>query len=292
MDSARYTGITVIIAVLAGFFFPHFSIFKDYLLIMLGLLVFSSVLGMSRKELVTCVQRPKHLVIILAIMYLIMPVASWFVGSRFLSPELLAGYVIAAMAPAATGSPFWTKLIKGDRCLSLAFVGVSLLAAPIFIPILSYLLLSTIITVPVISIAEILGVIILLPVAAAYLIGKVADISKYSGWIALPTVLIIVATIISLNAENLLNLEYAYTLLLLAAFQVLLAFGIGWFLTIGHTPPERKALLFSVSVRNMALAMAIALLYFGPLAALPAAFLILLHMALISFLLIKPEKSK
>ena len=228
-------------------------------------------------------KKPKQIVILLLIAYIIVPILPKVVVSFFTLPSaILAGYVLTAMAPVAIGTIVWSNLLKGDASVAIAFVGLTLLLTPVVVPALSLLLLSTYVTVDPLYMIKLLAGTVSIPFAIALLTKKVVNLSKHSTKLVLLLLFVILAAIISLNAENLTNVTYIVPLTLLAFFHCAVNFFFSWTVSQKWSYEERLPFVFGITIRNMAIIITIAVVNFGAMAALPGSILIIVQQIVIA----------
>lgn len=275
---SNYASMIILAAMICGLLVPAFKIFEPILIILIAALIWISSLSVSPKDILVAAKKPYHHLYLLLICFLVLPVISWGIVSQLsLPPEIAAGYVLASMAPLAAATPFYTTLVKGDVALAMTFTASTLLLTPLAVPIMSYLLLNTLITVEITAMLKILIGIIFLPFILALLTRKIEKLKQSAGYLSLPLLFIILATLIAMNSEAVFTAEYSKTLLAIAFIQPLLNFVIAYAVTFSWSKREKIPFIFGLTIRNMALIMTLAALNFGAAAALPGTFIVLAH---------------
>ena|GEM_PF-6372275 len=284
---SNYVTLVILSALICGLLVPAFRVFEPFLVILLALLIWGASLNIEPKEMLKAAKKPYHHASMLLICFVVLPVISLGIVSRLsLPPEIAAGYVLAAMAPIAVATPFYTTLVKGDTALAMAFTGLTLIAAPIALPIMSYLLLRTVITVEILTMLKLLIGLIFLPLIVAFFTRKIEALRKSAGHISLPVLFVLLATLIAMNSDAIFNAEFSKTLLLIGFIQPLLNVTIAYAVAYSWSTREKIPFIFGLTIRNMGLIMALSVLNFGAAAAIPGAFIVLAHIIFaIAFLL-------
>ncbi len=192
-------------------------------------------------------------------------------------PELRAGFVlIAAVPPAVAVIPFTYKL-GGDVEFTLVASVASHMAAFVMTPLITLLALGATLVQP-----HQLIILLLELIAAPFLVSRllrrsapvVGWLDKYRGTLINWGFFVVVYTIIGLNRSAFLN--PSLTLLRAGAVSVASTFGLAYAVfavsrAVGATRRGQISYAVFSAWKNYGLAGAIALLYFGESAALPAA---------------------
>jgi BASS family bile acid:Na+ symporter len=292
MDLSRLTAPIIITGILCGLFFPIFKIFSPIITVLLGIVIFSVCLNISVDSIAESLKKPKQHGIMLLVLFVLQPLATWLIARQFVqNPLILAGIVLVSAGPTPTGLGFWIHSIKGNVSLSLTFTAISHLLTPLIIPAIAYLLLGSYVTVPVLGMARTLALTILIPMVLALFLQRFHDIKKYTSIIALPAYFLLIATMISLNAETLFAGTDLLIITIFIIFQSIFSFGSAYLLSPGWPKRDREVLLIGAFTRNNAIIMAVAIAGFGALAALPGVVAIIIQLMLVAIYLHfkKPE---
>jgi len=197
-------------------------------------------------------------------------------------PEFSAGLVLFGLVPCGNMGTVYTGLAGGNAVLAMGILALSYLLDLPLVPLLSKVFVGRFISVPLGLLAGYLFWILLLPLGAAALtrhlvrrrrgeagVGRLAEEAVGFSTLGLSAVVFVIC---SLRAQDLLARPEVFLKLclpvplLLAALALLAA---GWSRAARLSYPDAVALMVTSITKNAALALALATLTFGPLAALP-----------------------
>lgn len=255
-----------------------FAWIGDYISILLGVIMLGMGLTLTLADFRRIIERPRDVAIGSCAQWVIMPTAAYgLVVGLGLPTEVGIGLILLGAAPGGTASNVMTYLGKGDVALSVTITSMTTIAAPIVMPAWVVFLASEQIQVTFAEMFQEIVLIVLIPVVAGVVIRQVLDQTAPSaaevGLTVFPAISVlaivtIVAAIVGLNVENIL----AASGVALVAVFIHNALGLGAGYSIGHTtdmPEDRaRACAFEVGMQNSGLAVAIAVAFFSPLAAL------------------------
>lgn len=222
---------------------------------------------------------PGRIFIGFALQYTIMPITAFLISRLVGLPlDFAIGLCIVGACPGGTASNVVTYLAKADTALSVAMTTASTLGAVVATPVLTKLLLGTL--VPVNAVALLLSTlqVVLLPVVTGAAINQafpsqVAKVAPLSALSAVLLIAFICGSVIAQNAAAVLNAGPR----LLAAVAMLHAGGFffGYAASKALGVPEKAARTNSIEVgmQNSALGAMLAMKHFAanPLAAVPCA---------------------
>jgi len=175
-----------------------------------------------------------------------------------------------------------TYLGRGDVALSVTITSVTTVAAPLVMPAWVVALAGESITVTFAQMAETIAQVVLIPVIAGlvlrYLLDAYAPRVAKIGLSVFPAVSVvaivaIVAAVVGLNVENIRTASALVVLAVVAHNALGLGAGYGVGRLTGMTEDRARACAFEVGLQNSGLAVALAVAFFEPAAALiPALF--------------------
>lgn len=280
----KYFVILVIIAAAAGLYQPKtFLWVKPYITMLLGIIMFGMGMTSRKDDFKEVFTRPKDVFIGLCAHYIIMPSVAYVLAKVFhLPPELAAGLILVGCCPSGTASNVMCFLAKGDLALAVSIGAVSTLVAPLIMPFLILGLAGKMVAIPLASMAiEIMKVVILpigLGVIVNALFGKKAEKAiKALPLIANVSIILIVGGVVSANSAKLFTT--ALTAIFVVVLHNLFGFLFGYLSTkvLGLSEAKRRAVTFEVGMQNSALGVTLAMSFFSPAAAIPAALFSVWH---------------
>lgn len=245
---------------------------RQYIVWLLVPLMVFSLVRIKRDELREGLRRLDLLAAGLAFLYIIVPLVIWGAGlAAGLSPDLLFGVTLAALAPTIVLAPFFTDMIGGNRVLAAMISVVSTLLSPLLVPLILVALVGRTVEVPVGTIALNAGALVGLPVLMALVLRKARPSLRDE---PIPGERIVSAVIFfffmwgviasSLGGINLLSIPLLVALALLQEYAFF--FGLRW--ALGRMAKRRlissgnaKALAICIGIKNGALTAGIALTF-------------------------------
>jgi len=243
---------------------------------LLGAVMFGMGATLHPQALGRALDAPGRLAVGLLAQYGVMPLAAVGVAALFgLGPELAAGLVLLGACPGGTASNVVTYLARGDVALSVALTTLSTLASVFATPLVVALYLGADIDVPAGAMMASIARIVVAPVLAGCLFHAFRPeaarrAARSLGWLAMFVIAYIIGVVVALNPEvRTLGPAVIGAVALHNAAGLGLGYSVGALL--GYDAPVRRTLAIEVGMQNSGLASALAVAFFGPVAALPGA---------------------
>lgn len=260
-----------------------FTPLKPSLFFLLGLVMFGMGMSLKANDFLLIFKSPKPILLGLLLQFLCMPFFAWGLSTWLQLPLALAsGMVLVGASPGGTASNVICYLAKGNVALSIAITTFSTLLAVIATPALSLLYLGKQVDVPAMKMLMDIVKIIILPVTAGIIVNQLfgrllGAARQIFPLISVFAIVLIIAIIVALNHSRLGSIG----ILLVSAVALHNALGLlaGYWLprAFGMDQRTSKTLAIEVGMQNSGLAVALAVKYFSPAAALPGALFSLWH---------------
>lgn len=272
MRQGIITPLTVLLAMVAGFFLPTSqAILQPLLVPLLMLLMFFGCLPIQPRTVAAELHDWRRHLAVLAIVHLCSPLLVLLIRP-WLPPELFVGLVLAAAVSSGVGVVFLARLFGGVPAEALIITTVSNVASPVIVPLVVWAIAGATVTVPLGSMAATMAKLIFIPLAAALLVQRtrwyrpLEHLARRGSLAVLALIIFgMVATI-----QPLLIADDSQSLRVGLGVAVLVAINYGLGKLISGTAAERRTYALAASYKNFTLAMVVALSVFGPVAALPA----------------------
>ena len=260
-----------------------FTPWREAIVPLLMVIMFGMGMTLTLKDFVRVWTRPGVLAFGVALQYLVMPVAAWAVASLMkLPPALLAGMVLVGSSPGGTASNVICYLARGNVALSVSLTFLSTLLAFLLTPAFTWLLAGRAVPVPFESmLLDILRIVlapVLIGAALNSLLGRrLTRLMPVFPVLSVAAIVVIIAIIVALNQPRLGQIGLAI------GGAIVLHNGIGLLLgyllprLAGQDPITARTLAIETGMQNSGLAVALALKYFGAMAALPGALFSIWH---------------
>ena len=284
LSVSRLFPILAIVVALLAYYDPSVLInWKASIIPLLSMVMFCMGLTLRVSDFKRVWNKPQPIALAIIIQFSIMPLAAIVLSKAFnLSDDLTVGMLIVGACAGGTASNVMTYLARGDVALSVSMTLASTMWGIIATPMIISATAGEIVEID--SPGMMISVIkmVLIPIVAGVLIThyqpKFANkINKYLADIASSLILLIIAIIVALNAEKIATVGYA----IFAAVALHNIIGLISGYTAGkltrQTEVTCRTLAIEIGMQNSGLGVALALKYFGPMAALPGAIFSIWH---------------
>ena len=283
----RITGLfplwAFLFAVLAYAVPGPWLLLKPAIIPLLGIVMLGMGLTLTITDFRNVLRFPKAVATGVCLQFLLMPLIA-FIISRVagLPPALLAGMVIVGACPGGTASNVICYLAKGDVALSISMTLMSTLLSFIATPLLTWIYIGQSIDVPIlnmlISILKIIIVPVVVGVAVNTLFGKrLTKIKHIFPLISVAAIVIIIASIVALNRENIGRAGWLIIVCVCAHNVLGLSSGYGLARLLRMDEQRARTIAIEVGMQNSGLGVALALKHFSALSALPGAIFSIWH---------------
>ncbi|MFL0797488.1 MAG: bile acid:sodium symporter family protein [Cellvibrionaceae bacterium] len=273
----------ILFSLLAYWAPSYFSNFKSWIIPLLMLIMFGMGSTLKFDDFYRVLQLKRVVGLGVLLQYSVMPFAAFAVSYLFGLPlDLMVGMVLVGSASGGTASNVICYLAKGDVALSISLTLVSTLLAVFMLPALTWLYVGESVPVPALSMLLSVGKIVILPVLAGLIINtlwgsKLERVGSVFPLISVVGIVCVIAIIVALNQAKITSVG----LLLVAAIALHNAIGLlgGYWgaKCLGYSDKMARTLSIEVGMQNSGLAVALALKYFGPMAAMPGALFSIWH---------------
>ena len=272
----------IFLFLIVGVFFPSkLLLFKNYIPVFLGLVMFLMGMTLELTDFKKILKKPSLFFFVTFLQFTIMPVAALLLVKTFnIPPELSLGVIILGCCPGGTASNLITYLCNGNVALSIVCTFFSTIVSVFLTPILIFLLSNKNIDINVISLIKSSFFIVFLPVFFGLIFKIFVPMHKFLK--LLPKIseffiAFIIGIIFSLNL-NLLN-QLSYSLFFCIVLHNLIGLSMGFLIGgfLGLSLREKKTISIEVGMQNSGLGMALSILHFSKIVALPSAIFSLWH---------------
>jgi BASS family bile acid:Na+ symporter len=284
---ARITSLfpvwAILFAIIAYQYPQIFLALKPSIVYLLGVVMFGMGMTLTADNFLEVLKRPLVIGVGVTLQYLIMPLLAWLLSLVLKLPlSLMIGMVLVGTSPGGTASNVICYLARGDVALSITLTTCSTLLAVLATPVLSWIYLDQIVAVPVAKMLLDVLKIVIAPVTAGVLIntliGQRLHATKHVfPLISVISIVLIIAIIVALNKARLGSL--VTSLLIAVGLHNVLGLAGGYWLARFFTFDHRTArtIAIEVGMQNSGLAVALAIKFFSPSAALPGALFSIWH---------------
>jgi BASS family bile acid:Na+ symporter len=273
----------LLFASMAWYFPASFSQGKGLILPLLMIIMFGMGMTLNATDFYRVMQRPRLIALGVALQYTVMPLLAFLIARLLgLGPELTSGMVLVGASSGGTASNVITYLARGDVALSISLTAVSTLLAVVLLPGLTWLYIGQSVPVPVASMLWSVLEVVLIPVVVGVAINtllgeRLKPFNRFFPLLSMSAIVLIIAIIVALNHDNLG--QVGPLLLLAVALHNLGGMAAGYLLPrwLGYDVVTCRTLAIEVGMQNSGLSVALAVKYFGTLAALPGAIFSIWH---------------
>lgn len=260
-----------------------FAALKSAIIPLLAVVMFCMGMTLTWRDFAAVLKQPAIVFVSVAIQFGCMPFYAWLIALILHLPvEIMTGLVLVGASAGGTASNVICYLAQGNVALSVLMTTVSTLCAVVLMPMLTWLYLSTMVTVPVMEMLRSLVLIVLLPVCAGTLINSQFQgrLRRMRGWFPLLSsfaIIVIIAIVVGLNQDNLTRV--AVPVLMAVFLHNLLGLATGYWVArqLNYDRYIARTVSLEVGMQNSGLSVALAVQYFSSLAAVPGALFSIWH---------------
>lgn len=253
-------------------------------------IAFGMGLGLEVRDFRNIFVAPKGVFVGMFGQLVLLPLVAITLASFAGSPIVAAGIILVGVCPGGSSSNYFAYLARGDVALSVSLTAVSgmlsVISVPFIFNIASGLILDSQMSVslPVLDTMLRIFLYLIVPVLVGMTCRKfftdIAD--KTKGWVATVAFVVLVALTPVLIAEHLSLLAggVAHIFLLIALLlATTMSSGFALGKVFGLNTPQTRSITVEVGVQNVALAIVLALTFFGDsaYALVPVIYLLLMY---------------
>ena len=264
----------ILLSVLAFFQPSLFTSLKTFIVPLLTIIMLAMGLTLTPKDFANVSKNIKAVSVGVILQFTVMPIVALIIATLMnFDTNLTVGLVLVGAVAGGTSSNVMCFLAKGDVALSISMTAISTLLSVIFTPLLVELLAGKSIDIPVTGMIISLIKIVLVPVVLGIVLNTllhkpIQKIAPALPLISMAAIVIIIAIVVALNAEKLVEVGS------MVAIAVILhnSFGLlaGYWITkkLGFDEKVCRTIAFEVGLQNSGLATALAMKFFAPTAAI------------------------
>ena len=274
---------TILFSVIAYAYPTLFVGFSPAVVYLLGIVMFGMGMTLTPGNFAEVMRRPGLISLGVALQYFLMPLIAWGVSLALDLPSaLLIGMVLVGACPGGTASNVICYLARGDVALSITLTTFSTLLAVVATPFLTLLYAGQVVDVPVVKmLLEVLKIVIA-PVAAGVLINyfigqRMRHLKKTFPLISVLAIVMIIAIVVALNQSRLNDVAITLITAVFLHNALGLMSGYGLPKLLGLDERTCRTVAIEVGMQNSGLAVALAVKFFAPFAALPGALFSIWH---------------
>lgn len=250
---------------------------------LLGVVMFGMGMTLRLSDFKLVFQRPRDVFIGALAQFTIMPLLAYALAKVFnLPPELAAGVILVGTCPGGTSSNVMTYLARGDVALSVSMTMTTTILAPIVTPLLTWWLVGAWVDISLSAMMMSIVQVVILPIVLGIVINsffeqQVQKVVKLLPLVSVIAIVLIVGGVVAVSAQKIL--ETGLLIMAVVMCHNLLGYGTGFLLAKAFKMDMAKAKAVSIEVgmQNSGLATSLAMLHFGPAAAIPGAIFSVWH---------------
>lgn len=261
----------------------EFTELRPWITPLLALIMFSMGLTLHWQDFQRVLSEKRLVMLGVAIQFIVMPLAALLLSkAMYFSPELTAGMMLVGTTAGGTASNVIVYLIGGRVALSISMTLVSTLLAVALMPLLTWLYLNQMITVPAGKMLSSLLMIVLLPVVLGMLVmhflkTKLLPVQPFLPLVSMTSIVLIIAIVVALNHDRMSTMGMAVIFAVILHNLIGLASGYSITRLLGYDVQTSRTVAIEVGMQNSGLSVALALKYFSPVSALPGALFSIWH---------------
>lgn len=250
---------------------------------LLGIVMFGMGVTLTASDFTAIMKRPAIIALGVVLQFLLMPLIGWLLTRILSLPLPLAvGVVLVGSAPGGTASNVITYLARGDVALSITLTSMSTMLAVVMTPLLTWVYVGQLVAVPTADMLLSILKIILLPVVCGIFVNtqwgdRLTGVKRLFPLMSIAAIILIIGIIVALNRPQLSTL--ALPVIVAVILHNLLGLAGGYVIpkALGLDSTICRTIAIEVGMQNSGLAVALAVKYFSPAAALPGALFSIWH---------------
>jgi arsenite transporter len=273
--------IVLVVGFITGLY-SNTSFLKDYILLLTFIMIYPTMIGFKLKEAID-LSHMKVLILSLLVNFIMIPLIAYILGTVFLgdNPEMFAGIVMISLFPTSGMTISWTMLSKGNVPAAIKITAISLLLGSFLAPWYLFFMAGKFVKVDILQTFITIAQVVILPLILGNITHKVLlkkytqeqfnkKVKPYFPVISVWAMLVIVFISISMKSAAIVSRPN----ILIDALVVLVIFYLINFITstiIARSTLKQGdgfALLYGTVMRNLSIALGIAVASFGPNTAL------------------------
>ena len=280
--TGKYMAIIALAVAIVALVFPgpvSAAVKTSYVNILLGIVMFGMGMTLKLSDFKVVFTKPKAVIVGILSQFVIMPVLAFVLAFAFQLPaELAVGVILVGSCPGGTSSNVMTYLAKGDVALSVGMTACTTIMAPIVTPLLVLLFAGQTVDVDVLEMFLSIVQVVLVPIAAGFLINYFFEKVAAACASVLPLVSVvgislIIMAVVAANQAKLLTV--GPLIILVVMLHNVLGYALGYLVgrALRLTKEQMRTLSIEVGMQNSGLASSLATVHFAsmPLAAVPGA---------------------
>ena len=280
--AGKYMAIIALVVAIVALVFPgpvSAAAKTSYVNILLGIVMFGMGMTLKLADFKVVFTKPKAVIVGILSQFVIMPVLAFLLTAVFQLPaELAVGVILVGSCPGGTSSNVMTYLAKGDVALSVGMTACTTIMAPVVTPLLVLLFAGQTVDVDVLEMFLSIVQVVLVPIAAGFLINYFFEKVAAACASVLPLVSVvgislIIMAVVAANQAKLLTV--GPLIILVVMLHNVLGYALGYLVgrVLRLTKEQMRTLSIEVGMQNSGLASSLATVHFAsmPLAAVPGA---------------------
>ena len=268
---------------LSALFTEFFLNLKTLIPFLLGMIIFFMGLTVNIDQFKNVLKKPQWIFITVLLQYSVMPILAYLIAKVLnLSNEMSLGFIILGSCPGGTASNVITYLCNGNVPLSLMCTLTSTILSILITPYLILFLADKSINIDPISLVYSTSKIVLIPLILGLLVRiyfheTIIKIKFLFPIVSELIIALVIAVIFAINSDGLkvLDTTILVGVILHNIGGLLIGYYVAKFFALSNA--SIKTISIEVGMQNSGLAMALAVLHFSKVVALPAAVFSLWH---------------
>jgi tagaturonate reductase len=269
------------LGVALGFLLPFvFMRLRPAVSWLFGIITFSGALKLRTREFGVTIRKPLPILLFFISSHIIMPLAAILFANLFFrdSPDTIAGYLLLYCGPVAVSAFVWTGIYRGDGALCLTVVLLDALLTPLVMPGTLSLLIGAKTAINMSGIAISLVIMVVIPTIVGVTLNEASRakipslICPYLDPVSKLFLILVISANTSTIARQLhFNDPLLWRIAALCIFLSILGFTMIWLVGIAgrQSREKRVSLFFSGGLRNINVAIVIAVDFFPSATILP-----------------------
>ncbi|MCG7552770.1 bile acid:sodium symporter family protein [Pseudoalteromonas sp. Of11M-6] len=270
--------IWAVICSIVAYLFPTlFSAFKGGIIPLLMLIMLTMGLTLTTKDFLRVLDNKKAICVSVLLQFTVMPSVAYLIATTMsVETDLLIGMILVGTVAGGTASNVLCYLAKGDVALSISMTAISTLLGVFLTPLITTLMIGQVVDIQFSDMLTSLLKIVLFPVAVGVTFNTLLDkplahsvikTTPILPLLSMLSIVFIIAVIVALNQPKLESI--GLVMLVAVILHNTTGLLLGYFIPkrLGFDEKVCRTMAFEVGMQNSGLAVALAMKFFTPTAA-------------------------
>lgn len=284
------------IGVITGLLLPTiFNVFSPYVAYLFAFVTLQGSLKLNMKSLLAQISAIKLILFFFFMFHIASPLLAFFITKYIFqfNLDIVTGFVLLFSINTAVSSTVWADIYKGKMSLTLAIIIIDSVISPIIVPLMLQFTIGQSIDLDVLNLIKSLCIMVVIPFFIGVLLNKllkekvINSLNKNTKPLSKIILFIVVAANVAKISDMTSDINFSHIYIILAfIFFITSFFFLMFFISRKMKIDYQRTvtLCFNYSLRNISVALVLAIEYFSSQTALTIVFSVFVQHTLVALL--------